>query len=706
MRVPSRQYEDHVRRERARRAQARARLSLFPLLLALLFVAPAQLLVRRYNELRVRVLGAKRYIREYATAGTGTSADPWTGWESAIDGTANVRYHFENGYFSTPTEVTLSALKGGIVSGGGIGRTVVTFTGVGTHGFYVHNGAGQVQNFVIEHLSIRAVASHGTGGYAVGLEGAGYCTVRHVGTETDGAVLWHAGVWVHDNSHANLISRCVIFGYGANETTIGAGIFFEADGVGNGDANYNVAEYCIFVRGGQAVAAIWDKSCTGNSVIGCDLEGGGSRQNIRLDGSKSFTVLYTDFEQVLPDSPVSVAHISTQKDAANQMVEGLRIAYSKFASVNGQVCVNLVGAEGTEIGPNDVPSFVTTYVAIGAETTKTKVRLSGKENTDGLVGVEGVTGATIANETIIETEFAFYGLRQLWFHVNAWTGIWNDGDTTGESLALGVTNAAGNGIENRFRMKRNENNKMVNNRALDAHTGGGSDAPGARFEAGGVRFGNNAGGALDTLLAWLSSGRLGVNGSSVLLDADKNVDGGLVRINGSGGGATRGAQIPVVAAAPGAPSAGEMWVLSAGTDFYIRSASGFNRRLQSDSDKGTANGIGSLGADALQPEAQLATATTSRRGGVLKAAARTAAEPGALGADGVASGAMQTPDAPAVYTEGAMQAELDKLKANDDDLKARLDALVSSYNTTKAQLAAEIARRQDLETKLGTAGSA
>lgn len=76
-------------------------------------------------------------------------------------------------------------------------------------------------------------------------------------------------------------------------------------------------------------------------------------------------------------------------------------------------------------------------------------------------------------------------------------------------------------------------------------------------------------------------------------------------------------------------------------------------------------------------------AAAGTRGTVLKAAALTATDPAAVGAH-------TNMDAPAVYTEGAMQTELSKAD--------------TSINNLRTALNQEIDRRQELETKLRTAG--
>ena len=39
-------------------------------------------------------------VADAATGGTGTSGDPWTGWDTAITWSANTRYIYRSGYFA------------------------------------------------------------------------------------------------------------------------------------------------------------------------------------------------------------------------------------------------------------------------------------------------------------------------------------------------------------------------------------------------------------------------------------------------------------------------------------------------------------------------------------------------------------------------------------------------------------------------------
>jgi hypothetical protein len=96
-----------------------------------------------------KVINATRYASQYATGGSGTSASPWTGWETAVTtAPANSHIHFPAGYYSTATGISPAA-NGLLLTGDGSIATVITATAAMP---YV---VGLPSNGSVRQLSIR-----------------------------------------------------------------------------------------------------------------------------------------------------------------------------------------------------------------------------------------------------------------------------------------------------------------------------------------------------------------------------------------------------------------------------------------------------------------------------------------------------------------------------------------------------------------------
>jgi hypothetical protein len=92
---------------------------------------------------------ATRYASEYATGGSGTSASPWTGWETAVTtAPANSHIHFPAGYYNTATGISPTA-NGLLLTGDGSIATVIRATAAMP---YV---VGLPSNGTVRQLSIR-----------------------------------------------------------------------------------------------------------------------------------------------------------------------------------------------------------------------------------------------------------------------------------------------------------------------------------------------------------------------------------------------------------------------------------------------------------------------------------------------------------------------------------------------------------------------
>jgi len=76
-----------------------------------------------------RALG-EIFVHEYATGGTGTTADPWTGWDTALPWTAGRHYVFVPGVFAYATAPNW-AVSGLTLEGAGSALTTLHHTGTG-----------------------------------------------------------------------------------------------------------------------------------------------------------------------------------------------------------------------------------------------------------------------------------------------------------------------------------------------------------------------------------------------------------------------------------------------------------------------------------------------------------------------------------------------------------------------------------------------
>lgn len=520
-----------LRRLRARRGLPPARPSLLSILWSVLFIAPAQLAVRRFSHLRVRLFAGTIHVRDYATAGLGTEASPWTNWEGAIDPTKTTRYYFEPGHYKTNTTIEISALKGVILQGGGIDSTVIWFTG-GTHGIFVGadvNGP-QMQNALISDLTVRAHVTRASGGSAVHLEHVGYSTVERVKTnnEPGGTNLWDFGIKVR-KSYACGIYDCVTFGYGGDGISTGAGVFLAGDRIGQNDANNISIRNLRAIRGGIAIAGIWIRSCGYGSVTDCDLESSGSAQNILLEAARVFYITGTDCEEA--GTPVTVAHVVTKANAFGEKTQKCIIQGGQYAYCTGERLVKLVDAEGCHVGPIYVPSQVMHVVEVGAGCRANRLHFDGTEALK--PGGSLVLGATHENGTTWTDEFRQYGWRGLHLDFLGRLGLDWGGDANRETLDIIVPNAAGTSSERMMRFRRNANPQLANARGLDFNADDGTNPPNVRVDSDGVRFGPGGGGALNTLLKYLSAGRLGIGDETILLASDKGAANGVCELDGA-----------------------------------------------------------------------------------------------------------------------------------------------------------------------------
>ncbi len=103
-------------------------------------------------------------VRDFVTGGTGTSGNPWTGWESGVGALAvNMRIYFPGGYYSH--SIGVIAKSGWELLGDGYNASIVTYTGTGTAWSFDDTGTGGNWRGRIQGL--RITSSTGTVGVLI-----------------------------------------------------------------------------------------------------------------------------------------------------------------------------------------------------------------------------------------------------------------------------------------------------------------------------------------------------------------------------------------------------------------------------------------------------------------------------------------------------------------------------------------------------------
>lgn len=142
-------------------------------------------------------------VRDLSTAGLGTSASPWTGWDTALTSWAGTtRYDFPAGHFRWSTPLTLSGSRTHI-RGEGKQATILHFEPtvnwtIGAFNFNATSGLTQFQSS-IQDLSILS-ANTTLGKVGVGLVDVNEFHMKDVAVGTPAAWFGNAqsrGVWIH-----------------------------------------------------------------------------------------------------------------------------------------------------------------------------------------------------------------------------------------------------------------------------------------------------------------------------------------------------------------------------------------------------------------------------------------------------------------------------------------------------------------------------
>ena len=189
-----------------------------------------------------RTEGFVRDMSEFATAGSGTSASPWTGWDPyCVEGYA---IKFPSGFYSAPTvsvPITISnAVAQTIIEGDGSGVSVITITG-GTGQFRVYgSGAGTRVLFgvVIRGLTIRAGINNTSTGLFSFENADGQCTVDDIFVDATSAFSLTTGFYFLncEHIHIGMITARGWSAVAAAAGNIATGVkFYTDDGIQRGN---------------------------------------------------------------------------------------------------------------------------------------------------------------------------------------------------------------------------------------------------------------------------------------------------------------------------------------------------------------------------------------------------------------------------------------------------------------------------------------
>lgn len=110
-------------------------------------------------QVAMRIGEAVVRVADYATGGTGTSGDPWTGWDTAITWSANTRYIYRSGYFAHDGSTNFLKQE---IQHIGEGTPIIKHTGRG-YAFKLDADTIWIFGARIEGLLVEGAYSTGTG---------------------------------------------------------------------------------------------------------------------------------------------------------------------------------------------------------------------------------------------------------------------------------------------------------------------------------------------------------------------------------------------------------------------------------------------------------------------------------------------------------------------------------------------------------------
>ncbi len=307
-------------------------------------------------------------VRAYKTGGSGTSGNPWTGWDTAITWAANTTYVFPYGYYSY-TDSPNFALAG--IRLIGLGNPVLKHTGTG-NAFIVDGGAAGsgVFNVGIEGITIWGQANSTNGLYIRSVHHSVFKDIR-VSTISASALylVWNTantfinftndnanephdfspvptfGITIDERVHPEHTTACsfinpILYYYGS-----GMALYIKA-------GNFNTFQGGMF--GSAATGIQIDAQSNDNKFINSDIENN-STQNVLNNGRFNF------FDTIYADG---VFNVGTSADTT-LLISG---QYDSIIIASGAVGTDLVDLNYNATGAGGV------ITDNGTRTTKRNVR--------------------------------------------------------------------------------------------------------------------------------------------------------------------------------------------------------------------------------------------------------------------------------------------------------------------------------------------
>lgn len=217
-------------------------------------------------------------VASRATGGSGTAANPWTGWDTAFEWTANTEYLFRSGHFRYGRSPDL--VKPGIAL---IGEAGATLRFAGTGDALTVDSVTPVENVRIENLIIQGTRETRNG---VFLRGVNNAVLRHVSVRD----VANAGVWL-EVATGGLLENVRVTHHEMPDDRFAVvpdyGLVFSSQA-----RNLRVVNPVIE---GLGKAGIWlQRGSESNTLINGTSEGNPGK-GIVIDGNRN-TIINTDFE--------------------------------------------------------------------------------------------------------------------------------------------------------------------------------------------------------------------------------------------------------------------------------------------------------------------------------------------------------------------------------------------------------------------------
>lgn len=267
-------------------------------------------------------------VREFVTAGLGTLASPWTGWDTAITWAAKTTYYFPAGYYGYATSPNW-ALADIQLIGDGPQKTFFKFTGSGIAMKLDVPSGGGVYGPILRDFTITGNASCTTGLY---LRAIHHVSIRNVEVRNlTGACL---------ETHWSVLGVCDNFRVSVNEgaftTTPTNGMLFDKRGAGEQTTAWSIINPVIEHVSGDGIVG---QECSTMTFFGGTSEGNGGMGILFQNNSADNTVISMDCEantgEDYFDNGISNAFLNCLGAKATTGTGKFRTGISNGTLVNG-----------------------------------------------------------------------------------------------------------------------------------------------------------------------------------------------------------------------------------------------------------------------------------------------------------------------------------------------------------------------------------